>query len=290
MGKLGKSERTISGSKDTDRNRYGNAEVAATGVYPSIPDTNAHTSLSRLAPALPRNTLLLGLAPATVNTNMHVKMNPARTQLNMILFLIVRCFTLLYMALLCSVFLCFALLCFALRCFPLQRVSLSCVALRLTRCCYGNTEVLFCFVLLCFALLCSVLLYVELRCVALRCLETMLLQEHRSCCCWGSPQRPTHKYIRIAAEACPALPRNTLLPGLAPTTGNTDMLVKMNSARTQLNMLLLFDSAWLYFAVCCFALLCFALLCSALLCFALRFVVLRQKGPSANPIKYVTSF
>ena len=200
------------------------------------------------------------------------------------------CFILLYVALHCSVLLCFALLCFALLCFALLSFAFRFVALR---CIAFDTMLLQknrSSVLLCFALLCSVLLCVELRCVALPCLETMLLQEHRSCCCWGLPQRPTHKYIRIAAGACPALPRNTLLPGLAPTTGNTDMLVKMNSARTQLNMLLLFDSAWLYFAVCCFALLCFALLCSALLCFALRFVVLRQKGPSANPIKYVTSF
>ena len=96
---------------------YRNTEVAAAGftptsqtqmhthrcqdlVYPSIPDTNAYTSL-------------LGLAPATVNTNMHVKIKPTRTHSNMLLVLILRCCTLLCVALLCSALLCCALLCFA---------------------------------------------------------------------------------------------------------------------------------------------------------------------------------
>ena len=51
------------------------------------------------------------------------------------------------------------------------------------------------------------------------------------------------------------------------------MDVKMNSARTHLNILL-FDSALLYLAKRCSALLCSALLCFALLCFALRCVAL----------------
>ena len=106
----------------------------------------------------------------------------------------------------------------------------------------------------------------------------MLLQEHRSCCCWVYPNIPdTNAYTSLSRLGLPQHPRHKcihIVAGACPSNCEHQHACQNKANANPLEYVTCFDSALLYFAVRCSALFCFALLCVALLCLASRCVAL----------------